>query len=371
MRILHIMSSVDWGSAHIRALTGAVGLVARGHAVTIACPEGSPMAVQAAAKGLPVTGLPAGVELRRDRLVGRLAGLRAVRRLLASGRFDVVAAHAAVEGWLAALAVKSLRRAPPLVRVQHASSAGPRSPAERWPYRQAARVVTGSEAVRRALIRDHGLDGQRIVSVPTGIDLGHFRPGDAGQARALLGLPDDGLPVLGIMASLRRSKGHHLLIEALAGLSLPVRLLVVGDGPQRAALEKQADALLPPGRVVFAGRQAEVLPWLQALDVFVLPTLHEGIPQSLSQAMAVGLCCVTTPVGGIPEIATHDDSVLFVDPGAVDPLRAGLEQVLGDAALRERLGRGARVAALERCSIEAMLDAMERLFVELAEERAA
>jgi glycosyltransferase involved in cell wall biosynthesis len=82
--------------------------------------------------------------------------------------------------------------------------------------------------------------------------------------------------------------------------------------------------------------------------------------------MGVGLCCVTTPVGGIPEIAEDGESALFVTPGDVDSLRAGIERVLADPALRERLGRGARVAALERCSIEAMLDRMERLFADVA-----
>ncbi|MFA7666662.1 MAG: glycosyltransferase family 4 protein, partial [Burkholderiaceae bacterium] len=344
----------------------------RGHQVSAACPAGSPLAARIAAAGLPVIALPAGVAQRRDTLTGRLRGLAAVRRALADGS-DLVASHGPVDSWLVALARLSLMRRPPVfVRTHHPSASVPRGPANRWLYMRAAdRVVTGGEAIRLALAREHGFDDRRIVSIPTGIDLGHFRPGDRGAARELLALPDDDWPVLGIVASLRRAKGHHLLIDALARLSQPVRLLVVGDGPQRAALEKQADAVLAPDRIRFVGRQAEVLPWLQALDVFVLPTLHEGVPQSLSQAMGTGLCCVTTPVGGIPEIATGDDSALFVEPGSVDALHAGLERVLADAPLRERLGRRAREAALERCSIDAMLDRLERLYADLASRTAA
>ena len=367
MKILHVTSSTDWGGAQIRVLTEAAGLIARGHEVAIACPAGAPVGARAAAYGVPVAVLPAGLGLARDGFSGRLEALRALRRLVAGGGFDVLATHGPVDSWLMALARASLRRAPPAVRIHHASASVPRGPASHWLYmRCASRIVTGSEAIRHTLIRDQGFDGRRIVSVPTGIDLGHFRPGDRAQARRALQLPDDDMPVIGIVASLRRAKGHHLLIDALAGLPAPTRLLVIGDGAQRAALEKQADAALPPGRVLFAGRQGDVLPWLQALDAFVLPTLHEGIPQSLSQAMGVGLCCVTTPVGGIPEIAEDGHSALFVTPGDVDSLRAGIERVLADPALRERLGRGARVAALERCSIEAMLDRMERLFADVA-----
>lgn len=371
VKILHVSSATDWGGAQIRMLTEAAGLLARGHEVAIACPPGAPAGVRAAAYGVPVLALPAGPGLGRDGIAARLAALRASRRLIAEGGFDVLAAHGPVDNWLMALARASLRRAPPIVRIHHASASMPRGPASRWLYaRAAARIVTGSEAIRQLLVRDQGFDGRRIVSVPTGIDLGHFRPGDRAQARHAIGLPDDDLPVIGIVASLRRAKGHHLLIDAMVGLSMPVRLLVIGDGAQRAALEKQADSALPPGRVLFAGSQADVLPWLQALDAFVLPTLHEGIPQSLSQAMGVGLCCVTTPVGGIPEIAAHDESALFVAPGDVAGLRAGIERVLGDTGLRERLGRGAREAALARCSIEAMLDRMEALFAEVAAEAA-
>jgi len=158
-------------------------------------------------------------------------------------------------------------------------------------------------------------------------------------------------------------------LEAIAGLDTPVRLLVIGDGPQRAVLAKQADSLLLSERVHFVGRQADVLPWLRALDAFVLPTLHEAVPQSLSQAMAVGLCCVTTSVGGIPEIAT-EDSVMFVPPGDVGALREAIGRVVGDPALRARLGARARASALERCSIEAMLDRIEQLYADVASRSA-
>lgn len=370
MRILHTVSANEWGGAEIRTLTEVAGLLARGHEVRIACPSGSPMAARATSLQIPVIELPASARRGAARLTRHVGALRAMRRLIAAGGFDVIATSGPEDSWLAALACATLAGAPPIVRMHHLSAPRPRGPANRWLYmRGVSRVVTAGEAMRQWLVRDHGFDGRRIVSVPTGIDLGHFRPGDATEARRALELPDDGQPMLGIVASLRRSKGHHLLLEAIAGLGTPVRLLVIGDGPQRAVLAKQADSLLPSGRVHFAGRQAEVLTWLRALDAFVLPTLHEAVPQSLSQAMAVGLCCVTTSVGGIPEIAT-DDSVMFVPPGDVGALREAIERVIGDPALRVRLGARARAVALERCSIEAMLARIEQLYAEVASRSA-
>jgi glycosyltransferase involved in cell wall biosynthesis len=371
MNLLQVSASNDWGGAEIRLLTEAAGLAGRGHSVTVVCPAGSPLGARAVAAGLNCVELPPGFGMARDAFAGRWRAFLALRRLLANGRYDLIATHGTTDTWLTALVACTLVGPPPIVRTHHPSASAPCGPANRWLYmRAAARIVTGGEAIRRSLVSAHGFDERRIVSIPTGIDLDHFRPGDRAAARRVLELPDDDWPVLGIVASLRRAKGHHLLIDALARFSTPVRLLVVGDGPQRAALEKQADALLPPDRIRFVGKQADVLPWLQALDLFVLPTLHEGVPQSLSQAMAVGLCCVTTPVGGIPEIATDGDSALFVAPGKVDALHQGLEHALADPALRERLGRRAREAALERCSIEAMLDGLERLYADVASRTA-
>ncbi|HRO61014.1 MAG TPA: glycosyltransferase, partial [Burkholderiaceae bacterium] len=323
---------------------------------------GTPIGRRAAGLRIPVVELPPA----DGPLPTRARACLAMRRLVRDGNFDALATHGTIDSWLASLACTSLRRAPPIVRTHHATAPAPHGQMGRWLYMSAAaRIVTTGESVRQSLVRDQGFDGRRIVPIPTGIDLGYFRPANTpaatAEARRALGLPQDELPVLGTVASLRRSKGHHFLLEALAGLARPVRLLVVGDGPQRAALEKQAEALLPEGRVLFAGAQAEVLPWLRSLDVFVLPTLHEGVPQSLSQAMGVGLCCVTTPVGGIPEIARDGESALFVPPGEVEPLRDALQRVIDDSGLRARLGAGARAAALDCCSIEAMLDRVEAL----------
>ena len=121
----------------------------------------------------------------------------------------------------------------------------------------------------------------------------------------------------------------------------------------------------------FAGNQTDVLPWLRALDVFVLPTLHEGVPQALTQAMSVGLCCVTTPVGGIPELADDGESAVFVTPDDVDALTAALRRVLADDALRARLGRNARARRVAGFDRNAMLDRMEALFRSLAQRHAA
>jgi glycosyltransferase involved in cell wall biosynthesis len=245
----------------------------------------------------------------------------------------------------------------------------PRNALSGWLYRRAARVVTAGEALRRELVERNGLPPERVVSVPTGADPHVFKAGDKRAARATLGLPADAA-LVGIVATLRSWKGHRYLLEALAGLP-QARLVIVGDGPQRQALEARAGELGIAGRVVFAGNQRDVVPWLQALDVFALPSYaNEGVPQALLQAMLVGLACVSTQVGSIGELASDGVTALVVPPRDSAALERALGRLLGDAALRQRLGEAARRHCSQTMSTERMLDRMEQVYREAARAQA-
>lgn len=363
MRILHTEASCGWGGQEIRILDESAGMISRGHAVALACPPQAPVARAATDQGIEVIPLP--IDRKRPR------GVLAMRRLLRGRGFDVVNCHSSTDTWLVALASSTLRSAPPLVRTRHISTPIPRSRANRWLYQRAtAMIVTTGEQMRRSLIERYGFDGERIVSVPTGVDTDRFCPGDRDRARAATGLRPRGL-LAGVVATLRRDKGHHLLLDAMAAIGEQApELVIVGDGPQRGPLQAKVAALGLGARVTFAGNQADVLPWLRALDVFVLPTLHEGVPQALAQAMAVGLCCVTTPVGGIPELAQDGESAIFVAPGNVGELADALRWVARDPRLRERLGANARMRRVAGYDRRAMLDRMERVFATVAAGRA-
>jgi glycosyltransferase involved in cell wall biosynthesis len=193
--------------------------------------------------------------------------------------------------------------------------------------------------------------------------LSRFAPGDKRRAREQLGLPIDA-PVIGIVATLRDWKGHHYLIDAFARMAASkALLLIVGDGPQLPKLKAQIDSLALVDKILMPGNQEDVTPWLQAMDVFVLPSYaNEGVPQALLQAMACGLPVITTPVGSILEAVAHEDTGLIVKPQQAEPLRLAIERMLRDQALRARLGDAARRKALESFGIAAMLDKMERVF---------
>lgn len=353
--IVHTESSLGWGGQEIRILSEAQGLIGRGHQVTLLCPPESRIHAEAPAWEVPVVAVAIAKK--------RPAGVKALFAWLKGHRCDIVSTHSSTDSWLAAIALLALGRPCAMVRTRHISAPVPRNLPTRWLYTRAtARIVTTGEALKKELIESNGYPAARIDSVPTGIDGGRFAPGDRAAARASLGLPAHGT-LVGIVATLRSWKGHRYLVEAVAALPAAIALAIVGDGPQREALEALVDKLGLRSRVRFAGNQRDVLPWLQALDIFALPSYaNEGVPQALVQAMLVGLPCVTTHAGSIAELAIHEQTALVVPPQDVPALRAAIDGLLKDPSLAKRLGTAARKHCSERYSYERMLERMETIY---------
>jgi glycosyltransferase involved in cell wall biosynthesis len=174
------------------------------------------------------------------------------------------------------------------------------------------------------LTEDGFLRPNHVTAVPTGIDTDRFRPGDGQGPRQRIGLPESAF-IFGIVATLRSWKGHDALLEAFANIApKDALLLIVGDGTRENFLMEQANSLGIQDRVRMAGRQDDVLPFLRAMDAFVLPSYkNEGVPQALLQAMACELSVIASQVGGIPELVDGLDAVRQVSPMDV--------QALGDA----------------------------------------
>ena len=347
LAIVHTESSLGWGGQELRILAEAQGLARRGHELTLLCPPEARICNEAPAWGLRTVALPLGAK--------RPAGVLALRRWLREHRCDVLSTHSSTDSWLGALATVGKRI--PIVRTRHISAPVPRNTLTRWLYGRATHIVTAGEALKRDLVERTGAPPERIDSVPTGADPERYRPGDKHAARAQLGLPGEAT-LIGIVATLRSWKGHRYLLDALpAGASL----VIVGDGPQRGALGTQAASF--GERVRFTGNQRDVVPWLQALDIFALPSYaNEGVPQALLQAMLAGLPCVTTNVGSISELAIDGVTALVVPPKDVRALRAALERLISDDTLRRRLGEAARQHCVQQFSYERMLDRMEAIY---------
>ena len=317
------------------------------------------MTAEAARFGVPVVSLP--IEFKT------IAGFKALRRYLASHAPDVVNTHSSADSWLTGLACATLSNPPAIVRTRHISAPVSGNFANRWLYRQAKSVVTTGESLRRHLLEALGLDPARVASIPTGIDTERFSPvkcaADRAAAKLALGL-NPAQRHLGIVATLRSWKGHLFLLEAFAQLKRPkLHLLIVGEGPMRGPIEERIAALGISSRVTLAGQRSDPEHWLQAMDVFCLPSYaNEGVPQAILQAMLCGLPIVTTPVGAILEAVNDGDTALVVPARDAAALANAIVRLLDDDTLATRLGAAARRRACADFSREAMLDRMENIF---------
>jgi len=238
--------------------------------------------------------------------------------------------------------------------------------------RFADHVVSNSHAGRRFLER-YGVPDERVSVVHNGRDLSRFDRDPPPDLRSSLGVPE-AAPVVGTVGRLIDRKGHAELLDAWVTVreSVPdAHLLVVGDGPRRAALEATAARLGVDGSVHFVGLREDVPDLLAAMDVFVFPSHYEGLPGALLEAMAAGLPCVATPVDGNRELLEAYQSGLFVDVGDADALARATVLVLEHPTLADALGRAARQRARERFDVDTMVAGFEDVYERLLADRTA
>jgi len=228
--------------------------------------------------------------------------------------------------------------------------------------RMASAVLVNSEALaREARAEGHAA---KVVMIPCGVDTEHFSPQDSRAAKEMLGLGADRL-VVGSVGRMIPRKGHRYLLEAAARLveeGSDFDVLLVGDGPEREPLLRMARRLGLEQRVHFLGDRSDVRACLAAMDVFVLPSLHEGMSNALLEAMAMAKAVVASDGPGNEEVVTDGVSGLVVKAGDAEVLAAGLKSLIDDPSLRRRLGRGAREHAEARFSRAAMVERFEELY---------
>ena len=355
LRIVHTEASLGWGGQEIRLLTEARRCAEGGHTVHLICDADSEIFHAAPRYGIETTPIP----LKRK----TISNLRAIRRFYSDWQPDVVNSHSSIDHWLSALARIGLTRPPAIVRTRHISAPVSRDFFTGWLYTKGCEfVMTTSQAMVRDLTADGFLTIGHVAAVPTGIDTDAFSPGDCHSARQALNLPKDAF-IFGIIATLRSWKGHSNLLDAFADVrNRDALLLIVGDGPQEGNLTAQIESLGVQESVRMAGRQENVVPFLQAMNVFVLPSYaNEGVPQALLQAMACELPIITCPIGGMPELVEGLDGVRFVPPKDAEALSNAMNRAMTDH-VDSALRRALRERVADQYSLQNMYDRVVGVF---------
>ncbi|MFF3323427.1 glycosyltransferase [Streptomyces sp. NPDC002889] len=220
-------------------------------------------------------------------------------------------------------------------------------------------VVANAHAVAEDALRQEGLPRNKIAVIHNGMEERDFR------AVAPADLATD-LPVVVCVANLRAYKGHQYLLDAVGRLrqwGRPCTLVLIGDGPQRPHLQRQADRLGIDVRLL--GHRTDVGAFLARADVVVLPSLEEGLSNAVMEAMAIGRPVVATAVGGTPELLC--DRGVLVPPADPQALAQGLHRMLTDRAAAALLGKAAREWALEHLSADTMVERHITLYRTLLE----
>ncbi|HTC15183.1 MAG TPA: glycosyltransferase [Steroidobacteraceae bacterium] len=240
-------------------------------------------------------------------------------------------------------------------------------PLNRWACKLADRILANSSAVA-GVLAEEGVRTAKIVRIPNFVGARAFArlaPDERAAQRRAWGMPEDAF-VVGSVARLAAVKNHQMLLRALCGLSAQIHVLLIGDGPTRAALARLADELGIGARVHFAGEILAVNNLHQYLDVSVLCSRSEGFPNAVLEALAAQVPVVATAVGGVTDIVTDGESGLLVAVDDVDALRARLQALATDAALRRRLAVAGVARAQSTYSEGAVMSQLAGLYQELA-----
>jgi glycosyltransferase involved in cell wall biosynthesis len=305
--------------------------------------------------GVQVHRIPEGFRFDA-RILGHL------RRLTERLKPDLIQTHAQKSHFL--MRLSALHRTVPWIAFHHGYTdtvwhSPVQNRMDRYSFRGAARIVTVSEDFKRVLV-GRGMPEERITVLHNSVQTpaGNV-PIDSEllcRNKRALGISENEKVVVAV-GRLSREKGQIDLVFALNHLrrvrpDMTVRVVLVGEGPDRGKILKAAESLGLAKWITFVGHQHNVAPYYEAADVVAIPSYSEGSPNVLLEAMAFGVPVVATTVGGIPEIVTHGETGLLVPPGQTEPMASAIDLLLSNANLAGNLARQARATVEKSYSPE-------------------
>jgi glycosyltransferase involved in cell wall biosynthesis len=241
---------------------------------------------------------------------------------------------------------------------------------ERWLASGTTKLIAVSPEVRDDLVRLGVAPQEKFAVIRLGIELGERVGGGDDvrrETRRQLGIGPDAFVVgwVGRMTAVKRTDDVLRAFRELLDRDVDAWLCLVGDGPDRAHMERRAHELGIARRCLFVGYQDDVAPYYEAIDALLLPSVNEGTPVSVIEALAAGRPAVATRVGGVPDVVRDGVDGFLADVGDASTLADRLAELARDPERRAEMGREGREHVVQRYAVDRLVDDVDRLYREL------
>ncbi|MCL4558425.1 MAG: glycosyltransferase family 4 protein [Deltaproteobacteria bacterium] len=353
MKVLLATSSAGWSGGQHQVYLLAKGLRERGNAVSVVTSNDSELGKRLAAESIDVH------SFRMNKEADVLTMIKMTSFLKRNG-FDIINVHRPTAHTIAMVANILSSRSRFIVTRRVPYGIPSRISAKIKYEWFVDRVIAISNDVRQSLVKTGVREGH-IEVIPDAIDTGYYDPARIVPAPELGG----GGPVIGTVGNANKQKGHSYFLSAIPAIlkRYPGALFVdVGVNDNDRELVERADSLGVRDKIIFAGFQKDVRPYLKAMDVFVFPSVVEGLGTSLLEAMAMQKPVVVSRTGGMVDIISHDKNGIFVRPGSPEDIAEAVCGLLDDVPHALELGRQARNSVEEGFSVEVVTQKTEELF---------
>ncbi|HEX68654.1 MAG TPA: glycosyltransferase family 1 protein [bacterium] len=365
MRILQVLGSKSPGGGsqeHTRFLS--LGLCEKGHEVIVVTRPGK-IVDWLRSEGLET--IP--VELR-----DRRRAIQALSSLIQDRRIEIVHTHnrdADIPGIISGVKMK----VPLVVATIHAflnrdKLGNPKMNFPLWKYNQLLRrrphyIIALSEALKRQLLEEIRIPQEKVKVILNAVDLSRLKP-LRHREDVIREVKGKGKLIVGGVGSLIRLKGYQYLIESASEIVKKIRnimFILVGDGNYRKELEKLVEDKGLNRYFYFTGKVSHVTDYLQIMDIFVHPSLSEGLPRAVMEAMGMGIPVVATKVGGIPEVVVEDVTGILVSPASPRGLSKAILELLSSPEKRKRMGEEGRKRIYKNFNSQRMVDETEEFYL--------
>ena len=341
IKVLHTEWSNGWGGQEIRIIEEMKAMRDMyGVESILACREGAKIASKAKSEGFEVYYFP----FKGNTDIKTLFGLI---KLIKNKNIDIVNTHSGKDTWVGGFAAKVSNVA--FIRTRHLSN--PINPSRlNFINSLADYIITTGESVKEDMIKNNRISKDKISSIPTGIDADRFNPNccNKDEVREELGVSNDTI-LIGIVAVLRSFKRHDIFISNAVKIlkEYPnVKFVIAGDGPQKRYIDELIESYDVSKDFILTGHVERVERVMRALDIFMLTSdSKEGVPQSIIQALLIGLPVIATDVGSTRDLYKEDNMIL-IPPKDEVKLYEATKSLIENKSQRDKLSSRARASAM-------------------------